>query len=182
MASTGPPSEPAADAGPPRTRRAAIAARLASGNTSGLLFGAVVSGSALAISSGHVASADEVALAVGVVLIVYWLAHMYVRLLVDRLDLSSAPRRQRGREALLHEAAILAGGVPGLVAFTLASVLGASASGAAYVALWATVGFLAGVGYLAGHRAGATGWALAVETAGAGLLGVVAVAMHALLH
>jgi hypothetical protein len=164
----------------PPGRRGAIAARLAAGNPSRLLYGAVVSAAVLAVVDMHTETWSQVLLAIAIVLIVYWLAHVYVETLADRL--LSATHRPRFRRVSHHEAPILLGGVPAMLVVAAASLLGAPVSTATSIAQWVTVALLAGAGYLGGHRAGRTGWSLFVDVLIAVLFGVLTVLLKVLLH
>ena len=164
------------------TWRRVLADRAAEGNAAGLLYGALVSAAVIAVASGHAPTYGRVVLAVAVTLVVYWLAHVYTRVLAERLATPAAPLRDRARAAARHEAAILRGGLPSLLALVVTRLCGADVSTSAEVALWLTVGLLAATGYLAGYAAGSVGWRLAAESGGAALLGVIAVLLNILLH
>src|SRR3954451_9679009 len=89
----------------PRTRRDVrdvIAAKLAAENSSRLLYGAVVTAAALAVVDGYTETGVQVLLEIAGVLVVYWIAHVYVEVLADRLVSSS--HRPRLKRALHHEA------------------------------------------------------------------------------
>ena len=150
-----------------------IAAWRAQRNPAGLLYGALVAAAVIAVSSAVVDSAVALTLAVVEVLLVYWAAHVYSRVLADRLADSSTRFVERAREALRHEVAVLVGGVPALLVFIAASFRGATVSTAANMALLATTLFLGSAGYAVGRQAGARGWSLVGEVAVAALLGIL---------
>ncbi|GEL19776.1 hypothetical protein [Pseudonocardia asaccharolytica] len=168
--------------GTPTTRRGALAARLAAGNPSRLLYGAVVSSAVLAVVGEHGETAPQVLLAVVLVLTVYWLAHVYVETLAGRLGAPARGPRQDLWWAWRHEAPILLGGVPALLVLAVSFLLGASVSTATNVALWVTVALLAGAGYLGGYRTGRTGWRLLADTLVVALIGVLTILLKTLLH
>lgn len=179
-------TDPSAGVGSARSRpgsvRGAVAARLAVGNPSRLLYGAVVSAAMLAVMGGHTETGSQVLVAVASVLIVYWLVHVYVEILGDRFV---TPTRGRGSglwRALRHEGSILQGGVPALLVVVISLVFGASVSTATTIAQWVTVVLLGVVGHLAAHRAGRTGWRLLVDTLVAALFGVLTVVLKTQLH
>lgn len=159
-----------------------LAASAAEANAERLLYGALVSAVAIASASGHAPTHRRVVLATAVTLVVYWLAHVYTRVLAERLATPATPLRDRTLAAARHEAAILRGGLPSLLALVVTGLFGADVSTSAEVALWLTVGLLAATGYLAGYAAGVVGWRLAVESGAAALLGVIAVLLKMLLH
>lgn len=149
-------------------------------NAGGFLYGAIVTGAVIAVASGVTESAETIALAVAEILTVYWAAHVYTRVLADRLLDPAAGFAARASEALHHELAVLIGGLPGLAVFVVSVLLGASTSTAANLALSATVALLGSAGYAVGRLAGDRGWALVAEIAGASAIGVVIVALKTL--
>jgi len=156
---------------------------VASHEPGGLLYGAVVTAGSLAAVSINVAHVHRVALAVVAVLVCYWLAHVYVATQHDLY--TSGSRRLPGRlsEAAGREAAVLWGGIPAVVVYCVSYwLLGVEAQAAALVALWFSIGFLVLIGYLGAHRAGMRGWVLALEAAGAGSLGLLAVLAKLAIH
>jgi len=150
-----------------------IAAWRSRRNPAGFLYGALVAAAVIAVSSSVMESARALTLAVVEVLIIYWAAHVYSRVLADRLADPSATFGERTREALRHEVAVLAGGIPALVVFGAASAAGATISTAANIALLATIVLLGSAGYVVGRQAGARGWNLAGEVAVAAALGIL---------
>jgi hypothetical protein len=148
-------------------------------NPAGILFGALVTGAVIAVSSAATDKARTIMLAVIQVLIVYWATHVYTRVIADRLTDPSATFLERSKESLQHELSVLLGGVPALGVFALAVAAGASTSRAANLALAATVVLFATAGYAVGRQAKATGWNLIGEVGAAVVLGVVIVVLKA---
>ena len=163
-------------------QRDALSDRFARGGPADFLYGAVVSGFMLAVSSTHDASSDFVVLAVAGVLIIYWAAHVYVSALGGRFRDADHSIIQRLRLASSEEVWVLIGGVPALVVFLVGRVLRLGVADAALVALWFTVLMLGVVGHLASHRAGVRGWALTLETVIAGAFGLLIIGLKSLLH
>lgn len=165
-----------------RSRRAAVTTRLRAADAAGLLYGALVTAAVLAVVSAHSTRPGSVLASVGLVLLAYWLAHVYTRALSERL---SDPGRRLGariREAAKEEVAVLQGGLPAVAVFVLATLLGTDPAAAGTLALWFSVAMLAAVGYLAGHAAGVSGWELVAETLTAALFGVLIVVLKAAMH
>jgi hypothetical protein len=177
--------EPPGDAerqGGRTTLRSGIAAWLAAGNPSRLLYGAVVSSAVLAVVDAQQETPSSVLTAVASVLLVYWLVHVYVEALARRVTTPARGTRLMLRTALRHEASILLGGIPGLVVPGMAFLFGASVATAISIAQWVTVALLAGAGHVGGYLAGRTGWRLVADTAFAALVGVLTILLKTLLH
>lgn len=167
----------------PAHGRAHLARRLAQvPNPAELLYGAVVAASVLATASAHTEDFKNIALAVCLVLVVYWSAHVYVE--AQSMQLRGDARhllRLLGHTAG-HEAAVIAGGFPAVLVFVLADVLGASASRAAVIAVWFSLLVLFCVGLLTAHAAGRRGLPALVDACLAGLVGVLVIVAKMLLH
>ena len=164
------------------SRRTAAARRLAAGDPAELLYGAIVVAAMLATVSAHGEGARYVALATTVILCVYWMAHVYTHALSVQFHGDQRHILKRLGTSAAHEASILKGGIPPLLVFILAVMLGAGASTAAFVALYFSVVLLIFTGYLGARAAGLTGRAVVVEAAGAGLFGVLIIVAKSLLH
>ena len=133
--------------------------------------------------SAHAESTEHVALATLAVLVLYWLAHVYVKTQTMQYDGDRRAIHRRIGEAARHESSVLKGGMPALTVYVAcAFLLDISRGTAAFVALDFSVVFLVLVGYLGAHRAGMPGRQALVEAAGAGLLGALAVLAKVLLH
>lgn len=158
------------------------ARRLARGNPAGLLYGAIITGGVMSATAGHVDSAARLIAPCLFVLVVYWLADVYVRVFADQFVHGRSPLLERFRAAARHEARVLLGGVPALATVALATVLGADLSVAANFALWLTVAELGAVGYLAARFVGEGRRTAFVESLAAALLGVLMVLAKSLLH
>jgi hypothetical protein len=164
------------------SRRTAAARRLARGDPGELLYGAIVSAAVLATVSSHGEGAIYVALAAGVVLAVYWMAHVYTHALSEQFAGDQRHLLRRVRTSALHEASVLKGGLPAILVFIVAVLFGAKPSTAAFVALYFSVVLLVFAGYMGARAAGLTGRAVVAEAAGAGLFGVLIIAAKSLLH
>ncbi|WP_029288303.1 hypothetical protein [Cellulomonas sp. HZM] len=159
-----------------------VARQVSPHSASELLYGAIVTASVLAVSSLHPGPGGHVVLAAGVVTLVYWLAHVYVDAVGGRfLDPEHSTTRRLGH-ALRSNWGVLLGGVPPIVVYVVARLLGASVPGAAWVAMWFTVGLLMTAGGFAAYRAGRRGFALVSEIAVCGCFGLAVIAMKYALH
>lgn len=151
-------------------------------NPAGMLYGSLIGASVLATASVHTDDYRFVGLSTGIVLGVYWMAHVYVE--AQRLQLSGDRRHalHRLRHTAAHESGVIIGGVPGILVFTVAKVLGASTSDAASYAVYFSVAVLLVVGYVTATQAGRRGAARIVDSLAAGAFGVVVIIAKALLH
>ena len=159
-----------------------MAGWLTHADPAGLLYGAIVSAAVLATVSAHAEGSEFVALATAMVLVVYWMAHVYIGALSRQFDGDTRHFLLRLRTASAHETSVLKGGVPAIFVYLVASAAGLAIASAAAVAVYFTVVLLAGVGYLGAHQAGLRGRAVLLEVAGAASFGVLIVAAKALLH
>ena len=156
--------------------------RLLASRIPDLLYGSVVAGSMLAVASIHAPSSEYVAVAVAVVAVVFWLAHVYVEAVGGRFEDHEHAIHVRLVPAARDNIELLLGAAPPLVIFLLCRLLGSDVPTAAWIALWCTTALLAAAGGLAGYLAGARGWALAGETALAGGMGLLVIGLKYLLH
>ncbi len=164
------------------SHRVRAAGWLASTDPAGLLYGAIVSAAVLATVSAHADGSTFVAVATALVLVVYWMAHVYIDTLTRQFDGDSRHFLLRLRTASKHETSVLKGGTPAILVYVLASVFGAEVASAAAAAVYFSVFLLAAVGYLGAHQAGLRGRALLFEVAGAASFGLLIVAAKTLLH
>jgi VIT1/CCC1 family predicted Fe2+/Mn2+ transporter len=155
---------------------------LRSADPPGLLYGAIISATALATASLHDDGPTRVAITAAVVLAIYWLADLYVHAMSVRLDGDARSLLHRLGSAATHKASVLKGGLPAILVYLLAHGLGAESTTAAYIALVSSVVLLTVVGYVGARQAGTPTRAAAVEGVGAGLLGVVIMVAKSLLH
>ncbi len=164
------------------SQRVKAAGWLARTDPAGLLYGAIVSAAVLATVSAHAEGSEFVALATAMVLVVYWMAHVYIAALSGQFDGDTRHFLLRLRTASAHETSVLKGGLPAILVYLVASAAGMAIASAATVAVYFTVVLLAAVGYLGAHKAGLRGRAALLEVAGAASFGVLIVAAKALLH
>jgi hypothetical protein len=166
----------------PRLHRTEAAGWLAATDPAGLLYGAIVSAAVLATVSAHAEDFESVALATGIVLVVYWMSHVYIDTFTRQFDGDTRHFLHRLRTSSVHETSVLKGGLPSIGVYILATALGADVASAAAYAVYFTVVLLAGVGYLGAHRAGVRGRGMVLEIAGAASFGVLIVIAKSLLH
>ena len=155
---------------------------IAQGNPAGLLYGAIITGAVMSATANHVPSTARVLVAAVFVLVVYWLADVYVRAFAEPFHNGRSPLPKRLVAAARHESRVLLGGVPALAMTIVASVLGADTALAVNLALWLTVTELGAVGYLAARYVGSSPRTAVGESLAAALLGVVMVVAKTFLH
>jgi hypothetical protein len=158
-----------------------LARRLTRADPAGLLYGAIVTAASLGTVSLH-EEGMRVALAAGVVLVVYWMADLYVHALSVRFDGDTHGLVHRLGAAARHKSSVLKGGIPGIVVFVTIYAIWGDSTTAAFMALGVSIVLLTTAGYLGARQAGTPARTSMVEGAGAGLLGVVIVVFKALLH
>lgn len=164
------------------SRRTGVGRALARTDAGGLLYGAVVSGAAMAATSAHASDSTRVVVSTVAVLIVYWLADVYIHVLSKQLGGDARGLPSRLRTSFGEEASVLVGGLPVVAVYVVVRALGAGPSTAATVALCFLVVLLFSAGYLGAHRAGLTGRTAFLEAGGAGCFGVLIVLMKFSLH
>lgn len=164
------------------SRPGSVALRLARADPAGLLYGAIVSAAALATISLHTPEAIRVAIATGAVLVIYWMADLYIHALTVRFDGDTRGLLRRLVDAAAHKSSVLKGGLPGIAVYVVVYVVDDNASAAAFAALGTAVVLLTIAGYLGARHAGSPRGPARLEAVGAGSLGVVIVVAKSLLH
>lgn len=152
------------------------------GQVEEFLYGALVSGSILAVSSAHAEDSRSVLIATGLVNVTYWLAHVYVDAVGGRFRDHEHSTGWRLAHALRNNTGVIVGSLPPMIVFAVCRLLGWDLTASAWAALWFTVALLGGVGCYAAHRAGARRWSLAGETAVAVGFGLVIILLKIILH
>lgn len=167
---------------PTSSRAGRVVDWLSAADPPGLLYGAIISSTALATASLHDDGPTRVAVTASVVLVIYWLADLYVHAISVRFDGDARGLLRRLGAAAAHKASVLKGGLPGIVVYVVAHGAGADSTTAAYLALGFSVVLLTVVGYLGARQAGTPRRSAVLEGVGAGALGVVIMVAKSLLH
>jgi hypothetical protein len=145
------------------------------------IYGTIITAAVIA-AGGNQLSTAELEITVLVTLIVYWLAEQYAELLGEHTHDGRLPRRDQVRSSLAGAWPMVSASFVPLVSLLLARVAGASAPGAAAVALLVTAVLLVVHGYTAARAAQLTGVRLVAVTGLAGLLGVAMVVLKTVLQ
>jgi hypothetical protein len=163
------------DGGPPRMGRDPGRRRSAS------IYGTIVTAAVLA-TGGNQLSTAALEATVLTTLVVYWLAEQYAELLGQHTHAGRLPGASQVRASLRESWPMVSASFLPSAALLLARLGGASALGAASIALVVTVILLVIHGHAAGKSAGLKGVRLTAVTAAAGLLGIVLVALKAFIQ
>jgi len=147
----------------------------------GTVHGTIVGASVLAVSGGVSSSLEaiEAGLYVLATVVVFWIAHGWGHALGFR----AAGMPEHGFfKCLRDQLPIVESVIPPLAALGLAEAVGASAETAIDVAIWVCVGQLALLGVGVAHREGLPPHRVAMTAAGCASLGMVMVALKAIVH
>ena len=182
MSTSRPDSRPSSpDAAQPSSTDSDTAV-IARTNWADVLYGAVLTASVIAVVSSHPESTARLELAVVFALFVYWMAHVYCRVLAARLGMHRTPLGRQLRSALTRESAILIGGLPGVAVPLVCRLFGIDISVAADLTLWTIVILLFGVGLAAGSRSGARPVVVLLQASASAALGLLVVLLKVALH
>jgi hypothetical protein len=151
-------------------------------DTGSLLYGTIVSTAALAVGAGRGETAFGMDEAMVTTLIVYWLAHVYIKTVSERRPGSTTPLRRLLRHSARHEATILLGGLPAVALTTALAVAGVPLWSTVLAVLVTAIVMLVLEGVVAGLKAGVRGWRLAAEAGSAAVMGVILAALLVSLH
>lgn len=162
--------------------RSPVRRLLGGGDPAGLLYGAIVSATALAAVSLSTSEAVRVAVATGAVLVIYWMADLYVHALAMRFDGDSRGLLRRLGSSATRKSGVLMGGLPSIAVYVGVYAVTRNPTVAAFSALVCAIGILTIAGYLGARHAGDPRGAAMLEASGAGMLGVVVLFAKSLLH
>ena len=145
------------------------------------IYGTIVTAAVIA-AGGNTLSSLALELTVLVTLVTYWLAEQYAELLGEHTHAGRLPSRAQVSSSLAAAWPMVTASFVPLASLLVARLLGASASGAADVALYVTVATLVIHGYVAAKAAGFSGMRLVLVSGTAGLLGLVLVLLKVALQ
>jgi hypothetical protein len=137
---------------------------------------------AVLAAGGNQLSTAALEATVLVTLLVYWVAEQYAELLGEHTHAGRLPSLPTIRSSLTAAWPMVTSSFVPLISLVVARLLGASAPGAADVALAVTLVLLLTHGHAAGRAAELHGARLVLVTTTAGLLGVVMVVLKVVLQ
>ncbi len=151
-------------------------------NLSGAIYGTISVGALLAAESAQRETYVETIGAVGLALILSGAAHAYASSAAKRLEDEQHLTPKGLIEAMTHEVAILAGAAVPLLMLVAFGIAGAALSTAVTAAIWSAAAMIVGIEVTAAIRVGARGRELAAQTAVGIGLGLLVIAINAVLH
>jgi hypothetical protein len=152
------------------------------GNPAGAIYGTITVGALLAAESAQRETYAETIGAVALAMVLYWLAHAYAGSAAKRLRDEQALTAKGFVRALGHELPMLAGAAVPLLALVVFGVAGAKLSTAVKAGLWTSAVVIALIEIVAALRAEAKGRELAGQIAIGVGLGLLVLAINAVLH
>ncbi|HEX4110007.1 MAG TPA: hypothetical protein VHX88_17865 [Solirubrobacteraceae bacterium] len=151
-------------------------------NLGAAIYGAITVGALLAAESAKRETYGETVAAVGLALVLYWLAHGYAEFLSRRLQHGKRLTAIGLAETMWHELPILAGAALPLAAVLIAWAAGAGLGSAISAAVWIAGGTIVVIEIAAGVRAKLSGRELVLQALLGAALGVLVLALRLVLH
>ncbi len=173
---------PTPDAEPDTGRPGRSRADVTSERVFGLIYGAIAVGVLLAAEDAADTTFAETVGSVAIALVLYWLAHSYALLTSRRLREGEKLTIRGLAEAMVTELWIVAGAAEPLIALVVFSLLGAKLASAETAAIWAAAIMVLAIEVVAGIRAKLTGRELLIQAVLGATLGLLVIALSAILH
>jgi hypothetical protein len=151
-------------------------------NPGGLVYGTITVGALLAAESAQRETYLETVGAVVIALVLYWLAHSYAEFTARRLGGKDPFTLGALAQTMAYELPILVGAAIPLLALLVWWLAGARLASAVTAAIWAAAAMTMLIEVAAALRAKRSGRELAVQIAFGLLLGLLVIAMTAVLH
>jgi hypothetical protein len=152
------------------------------GHPESAIYGTLIAAAILATKAYKGQSGTEVIESAGLLLLLFWVAHVYAGVLGERLQTHARPGWSAIVRAALADQSMLLGSLIPVVVFAVVRGAGASVNTSGLSALWFTVGLLVFWGLLAAVRGGARGLELVAETLVCALLGFGVVVLKIYIH
>ncbi len=151
-------------------------------NPSGVIYGTIAVGAVLAAESTRRETFIDTIEATVLVLVLYWLAHTYARVVGDRLKTRDALSAEAFWRALLREGSIMKGAVIPIAVLAILWAAGASLATGVLGALWSSAAALATFEIIATMRSRATGAQRVTQIVIGVLLGAGVLLVRVVLH
>jgi hypothetical protein len=151
-------------------------------NPAGAIYGTITVGALLAAETAQRETYADTVGALVLALLLYWLAHSYARSVGTRLQDEEPLSLDGFRKSLVHELPILGGACVPLLALVIFGLAGAKLNTAVTAAVWTTAIVIVLLEVVAAIRAEAKGRELALQTAVGIGLGLLVIAINAVLH
>jgi hypothetical protein len=152
------------------------------GHPESAIYGTLIAAAVLATKAYEGQSGAEVIESAGLLLLLFWIAHVYAGVLGERLQTHARPGWGVIVRAALADQSMLLGSLIPMVVFAVVRAAGASVNDSGLAALWFTVGLLVFWGLLGAVRGGARGLELFTETLVCALLGFGVVVLKIYIH
>jgi hypothetical protein len=152
------------------------------GHPESAIYGTLIAAAILATKAYAGQSGTEVIESAGLLLLLFWVAHVYAGVLGERLQTHARPGWSAIVRAALADQSMLLGSLIPVLVFAVVRAVGASVNTSGLAALWFTVGLLVFWGLLAAVRGGARGLELVAETLVCALLGFGVVVLKIYIH
>jgi hypothetical protein len=148
----------------------------------GAIYGTITVGTLLAAESAQRETYAETIGAVALAMVLYWLAHAYAGSAARRLREEKALTAKEFVRALLHELPMLGGAAIPLLVLVIFGIAGAKLSTAVKAGLWTSAAVIALIEISAALRTDAKGRELAGQIVLGVGLGLLVIAINAVLH
>lgn len=166
---------------PPSHEQPGPLTRLLVGQADNAIVGTVICAATIAAGAGHTQSLGSLSLAIVGTVTVYWLAHLLTATLARAAAHGHHPL-EAARSVARATWPMLAICLIPLAILKVTNLAGATVAGSATVALVASMALLAGYGVLAARQRHLAARAQLLSGLAGALLGVVTIALKALLH
>jgi hypothetical protein len=151
-------------------------------NPGDAVYGTIAVGALLAAESAGQESYVETVGAVVITLVLYWLAHSYAELVERRLEQEAKLTLEFALDTLMHELPILLGASVPLVTVLISWGTGAGLSSAVSAAVWTSAAIVVAIEVVSAVHARLKGRELLVQILVGAVVGLLIVALKALLH
>jgi hypothetical protein len=142
----------------------------------------LIASAVIAAKAGDGQSGTEILLSATLLLVLFWVAHVYADVLGERLETRERPGWSTIVRAGLRDWSMLRGSLIPIVVFAVVDWAGASVNTAVLTSLWLTIVLLALWGLVAAVRGGARGAELLLETLVCAALGFAVLVLKIFIH